>query len=61
MENTHTNSHEISTGFYISSFLILALILGVFGDLFTFILGFIGLVVVYAAFLSGNDSDEDHH
>lgn len=61
MENTHTHSHELSTGFYVASFLILALILGVFGDLFTFILGFIGLVVVYAAFLSGDDSDEAHH
>ena len=61
MENTHTNSHEVTTGFYIASFLILALILGVFGDLFTFILGFIGLVVVYAAFLSGDDSADDHH
>lgn len=61
MENTHTNSHELSNGFYIASFLILVLILGIFGDLFVFILGFIGLVIVYAANLSGNDSEEDHH
>lgn len=61
MENTHTNSHKLSSGFYIASFLILALILVIFGDLFTFILGFIGLVVVYAAFLSGDDSAEEHH
>lgn len=61
MENTHTDSHELSTGFYIASFLILLLILGVFGDLFIFILGTIGLIITYAAYFTSKAAAEDHH
>ena len=60
MENTHTESHELSNGFYIASFLILLLILAIFGDLFVFILGPIGLVIAYAAYFSSLP-DDDHH
>jgi len=61
MENTHTDSHELSNGFYIASFLILLLILGLFGDLFVFILGVIGVSVAYAAYFTSKSAAEDHH
>ncbi|MPR35844.1 hypothetical protein [Salmonirosea aquatica] len=61
MENTHTDSHELSTGFYVASFLILLLILAVFGDLFVFILGTIGAIVAYAAYFTSKSAAEDHH
>jgi uncharacterized membrane protein len=62
MENTHTDSHEFSSGYYIASFLILLLILGFFGDLFIFILGTIGLVIAYASYFSSRpDHEDDHH
>ncbi len=61
MENTHTDSHELSNGFYIASFLILLLILGFLGDLFVFILGTLGVIIAYAAYFSGKPDHEDHH
>ena len=59
-ETPHTESTELSSFAYIAVFVILFIILAVFGDLFTFILGTVGLVVTFAAFYRDN-SHGDHH
>ncbi len=61
MENAHTDSKEFSNGYYIAIFLILLLILAIFGDLFVFILGLIGVSVAFASYFSSKYSAEDHH
>lgn len=60
-ETSHTESTSLSSGVYIAVFLILFAILAVFGDLFTFVLGTIGLVVTFAAFYRDKGHDADHH
>ena len=60
-ETSHTESTSLSSGVYIAVFLILFAILAVFGDLFIFILGTIGLVVTFAAFYRDKSHDADHH
>jgi hypothetical protein len=59
-ETSHTESVSLPTFAYIAAFLILFIILAVFGDLFTFILGTIGLIVTFAAFYK-DKSHDDHH
>lgn len=61
MENTHAKSDELSTGYYISIFLVLLLILAIFGDLFVFIVGTIGVVIAFAAYFTSKAAAEDHH
>lgn len=62
MENTHTtDSTELSNGFYIALFLVLLLILGVFGDLFVFIIGLIGLSTMFASYFTSKSSGDGHH
>jgi hypothetical protein len=62
MENTHTTeSKELSTGFYIAIYLLLLLILAIFGDLLVFIVGTIGVSVAFAAYFSSKSSADDHH
>ncbi|MGG7662944.1 hypothetical protein [Dyadobacter sp. BHUBP1] len=59
-ETSHTESTSLPTFAYIAAFIILFIILAVFGDLFVFILGTIGLVVTFAAFYK-DKSHDDHH
>lgn len=59
-ETSHTESASLPTFAYIAAFIVLFIILAVLGDLFTFILGTIGLVVTFAAFYKDNSHD-DHH
>lgn len=59
--HTHAQSSDLSTGFYVASFLILLLLLGIFGDLFVFILGTIGAIVIYAGYFSERAANEEHH
>lgn len=62
MENTHTtDSAELTSGFYIALFLILLIILGIFGDLFVFIVGLIGLSTMFASYFTSKSSGEGHH
>jgi hypothetical protein len=61
MEHTPTKSDEFSNGFYIAVFLVLLLILAVFGDLFVFIVGTIGLIVAFAAYFTSKAAAEEHH
>jgi hypothetical protein len=60
-ETSHTESTSLPSGVYIAAFIILFIILAVFGDLFTFILGTVGLVVTFAAFYTDKSHDESHH
>ncbi|CAG5069714.1 hypothetical protein DYBT9623_02451 [Dyadobacter sp. CECT 9623] len=60
-ETQHTESTKLSSFVYIAAFVILFAILAIFGDLFTFILGTIGLIVTFAAFYRDNSHDADHH
>lgn len=61
MENTHSDSNELTSGHYIAIYLVLLLILAIFGDLFVFILGVIGVSVAFAAYFSGKSSADGHH
>lgn len=49
-----------SLGTSVFIFILLVAILAVFGDLFTFILGTIGLVITFAASYTDHSAD-DHH
>jgi len=60
-ETTHTTSGSLSSAVYIIAFIVLFIILAVFGDLFTFILGTIGLIVTFAAFYKDSSHSADHH
>jgi hypothetical protein len=60
-ETSHTESTSLSSGVYIAAFIILFIILAVFGDLFTFILGTVGLIVTFAAFYSDKSHGDAHH
>ncbi len=59
--HTHAESKDFSTGYYVASFLILLLILGIFGDMLVFIVGLIGAVVIYAGYFSEKAANEEHH
>ncbi len=59
--HTHAVSKDLSTGFYVASFLILLLILGIFGDLFVFILGVIGAIAIYAGYFTEKAANDEHH
>lgn len=59
-ETSHTESTSLPLFASIAAFIILFIILAVFGDLFVFILGTIGLIVTFAAFYKDNSHD-DHH
>ncbi len=55
--HVHNKPQGASAGISIVIFLLLVVILAVFGDLFTFILGLIGLVVTFAAFYKDHSAD----
>ncbi|WP_373514522.1 hypothetical protein [Persicitalea sp.] len=57
----HAESKELSTGFFVASFLILLLILGIFGDMFVFIIGLLGAVAIYAGYFTEKAANEEHH
>jgi len=57
--HVHSKPEGASLGASIAIFLLLVIILVAFGDLFTLILGLIGLVVTFAAFYKDN-SAHDH-
>ncbi len=60
-DTTHNESSSLSSGVYVAAFIILFLVLAVLADLFTFILGTIGLVVTFAAFYKDNSHHGDAH
>jgi uncharacterized membrane protein len=60
-DTTHNESGSLSSGVYIAAFIILFLLLAVLADLFTFILGTIGLIVTFAAFYKDNSHHDGHH
>jgi hypothetical protein len=55
--HVHNKPQGVSAGTSIVIFLLLVIILAVFGDLFTFIFGLIGLVVTFAAFYKDHSAD----
>ncbi|WP_353721699.1 hypothetical protein [Dyadobacter sp. 676] len=59
-ETSHTESASLPSFAYIAAFIILFIILAVFSDLFTFILGTIGLIVTFAAFYKDKSHDNHH-
>ncbi|CAG5003716.1 hypothetical protein DYBT9275_03215 [Dyadobacter sp. CECT 9275] len=61
MTDVHSATKRLSSGAYIATFLILLLILVIFGDLFVFILGTIGLTITFAYFYKGNSHADAHH
>ncbi|NIJ51767.1 hypothetical protein [Dyadobacter arcticus] len=60
-QTTHSESKGLSTFAYIAAFLILFAILAVFGDMFTFVVGAIGLVITFAAFYKDDSHGDEHH
>ncbi len=61
VSHTHSESNELSTGFFVASFLILILILGIFGDMLVFILGLLGATAIYAGYFTEKAANEEHH
>ena len=59
-DTSHTESASLSSFVYVAAFIILFIILAVFGDLATFIIGTIGLIATFAAFYRDNSHDEHH-
>lgn len=55
--HVHNKPEGASLAVSITIFLLLVIILAVFGDLFVFILGLIGLVVTFAAFYTDHSAD----
>jgi len=55
--HVHSKPEGASVGVSIAIFIFLVIILAVFGDLFVFILGLIGLVVTFAAFYTDHSAD----
>ena len=61
MDTTPTaDSNELSTGFYVAVFLVLLLLLAVFGDLFVFILGLLGATAAFAGYFTEKAEEEEH-
>ncbi|GLU55908.1 hypothetical protein [Dyadobacter frigoris] len=56
--HVHSKPEGVSLGASITIFLLLVIILAVFGDLFTFIFGLIGLVITFAAFYTDHSADD---
>ncbi|HEV7347550.1 hypothetical protein [Telluribacter sp.] len=61
MTTHHTESTELPVWANISIYLLLLLILGIFGDLLVFIVGFLGVTIAFASYFSGKDSHDEHH
>ncbi|GAB2790985.1 hypothetical protein GCM10027275_39880 [Rhabdobacter roseus] len=59
--SSHTESNELPSWANIGIYLFLLAILAVFGDLFVFIVGFLGLTVIFTSYFSGKSSHEEHH
>lgn len=60
-DHSNTEPKRLSAGIYITAFIVLFLILVVFGDLFTLILGTIGLIITFAAFYKDITDHGAHH
>jgi hypothetical protein len=58
--HVHSKPEGASLGASVIIFILLVTILAVFGDLFVFILGLIGLVVTFAAFYKDHSADAHH-
>lgn len=56
--HVHSKPEGVSLGASIAIFLLLVIILAVFGDLFTFIFGLLGLVITFAAFYTDHSADD---
>ncbi len=55
--HVHSKPEGASLGASIAIFILLVIILAVFGDLFTFIFGLLGLVITFAAFYTDHSAD----
>ncbi|QRR01914.1 hypothetical protein [Dyadobacter sandarakinus] len=60
-ETTPTESGPLSTAVYVGIFLLFFFILAIFGDLFTFIVGTIGLIIAFAGFYKDSSHSDGHH
>ena len=56
-----TETHDLSKAFYIGFYLLMLIILGVFGDLLVFIVGFIALTTIFAAYFTQKEAEAGHH
>lgn len=59
--NTKTASPDLPSWANIGIYILLLIILAVFGDLLVFILGFIGVTVAFASYYSGRTSEHELH
>lgn len=60
-DHLHAEPKRLSAGTYVAAFIILLLLLIVFADLFTMILGTIGLIITFAAFYKDSADHGAHH
>lgn len=61
MAENHTKTTELPQWLNIIVYLVLIVILAVFGDLFTLIVGALGVTIAFVAYFNGVSSEEAHH
>lgn len=61
MAENHTKTAELPQWLNIFVYIVLIVILAVFGDLFTLVLGAIGVTIAFVAYFNSARPEEDHH
>lgn len=61
MAENHTPTTELPQWLNVFIYLVLIAIVAVFGDLFTMILGIIGVTIAFVAYFNSVKSEDDHH
>lgn len=58
----HTeHSEDLSKAFYVGFYLLLLVLLGVFGDLLVFIVGFLAITTIFAGYFTEKEAEAGHH
>lgn len=61
MAENHTQSAELPQWLNVVIYLALIAILAVFGDLFTLIVGALGVTIAFVAYFNSAKSEDSHH
>ncbi|GAA4436626.1 hypothetical protein GCM10023091_14710 [Ravibacter arvi] len=61
MAENNTQKAELPQWLNVAVLLILVTILAVFGDLFTMIVGILGVIITFVAYFNGVKTEEGHH
>jgi membrane protein YqaA with SNARE-associated domain len=61
MAQNNTHTAELPQWLNVIIYLALIAVLAVFGDLFTMIVGILGVTIAFVAYFNGAKSDDAHH